>query len=206
MIRLEQFINVIHEAVLSANGTLFEENRKLFNIYFEESTEQEGLQDDVEEALDRIETVIKEQKGDKDAMADTLEVFKQARKVFKGKERLNYLTEQKGSLRSRTVALQFPQQTEEGVVMKEVNVPVITLIPLAMAKVSEVKFISELEIQVENNDVLINFPFRARKEKDETAVSSNGNIEITITPQENSEGLKRLIEGYEKVLKGQLPI
>jgi hypothetical protein len=94
--------------------------------------------------------------------------------------------------------------------VRDVSVPLITLIPISFSTVSAVKFVSELEIIENENDVEISFPLKKTtdyKGETETTNNSDGNakIEITISPQENSEGLKKLIEGYEKILRSQIP-
>ena len=157
MISIEQFIKVIHSAVLSANDALMQENLNLLDNYFE--SENEG----------------------------------------KSTSKLLH------NMRAKTVTVQYPDQTEDGVIMRDVNVPLITLIPVSMAKVSEVKFRTDLEIHVEGDDLKVSFsPLKDNHDSD-TKRQSNTNIEITVTPQESSVGLKKLIEGYERTLRSQIP-
>jgi hypothetical protein len=162
MIRIDQFINVIHGAVLSANDALRQENLKLLETYFEDTGEY----------------------------------------PLTGKEGSENGTPQ--NLRAKTVALQFPELSEKGVVMRNVQVPLIALVPVSMTKVSEVKFRSNVEIEVENDNLMMNFRSRA-PQGESTPGMTSASIEMTITPQESSEGLKNLIEGYEKALRSQIP-
>jgi hypothetical protein len=157
MIGIEQFINTIHSAVLSANDALMKENLKLLDTYFEETDE------------------VDKKKG-------------------------------RSALKAKTVALQFPEQTSNGTEMRDIHVPLITLIPVSMAQVAEVKFRTNLEIQVEKNELLVSFPqVRSAAEQGATPAAQSSSIEITISPQQSSEGLKKLIEGYEKLLRSQIP-
>lgn len=162
MIRIDQFINVIHGAVLSANDALRQENLKLLETYFEDTGEY----------------------------------------PLAGKEGSENGASQ--NLKAKTVALQFPELSENGVVMRNVQVPLIALVPVSMTKVSEVKFRSNVEIQVEDDNLMMNFRLRAPQGESAPGVTS-ASIEMTITPQESSEGLKNLIEGYEKALRSQIP-
>ena len=157
MIGIEQFINTIHSAVLSANDALMKENLKLLDTYFEASNE-----------------------------------------VDKKKSH--------ATLKAKTVALQFPEQTSNGTEMRDIHVPLITLIPVSMAQVAEVKFRTNLEIQVEKDELLVSFPAtKSAVENGTEPAAHSSSIEITISPQQSSEGLKKLIEGYEKLLRSQIP-
>lgn len=155
MIQIEQFIQAIHGAVLTANSALMQENLKLLDTYFENLDE-----------------------GDK--------------------------TKSNTQLKAKTVALQFPENTTNGTVMRQVHVPLITLIPVSMAQVSEVKFKTNLELQIEKDALLVSFP-SATPTVEGSVAPTTASIEITLTPQETSEGLKKLIEGYEKLLRSQIP-
>lgn len=151
MIRVDQFIATIHQAVLSANELFHHEQRKMLETYFEPTA--------------------------------------------KGPD--------KGVLKPRTVAMEFPEQTADGVVMRHIHIPLITLVPVTTAQVAEVKFKSNLEIQTDNDHILMGFA-TARTPAGESAPAS-ASIEISITPQPHAEGLRKLIEGYEKILRSQLP-
>lgn len=113
-------------------------------------------------------------------------------------------SKEQNKLKPKTVTLQFPEQTSNGVKMKNVQVPLITLVPVNGTQISEVKFQTDLEIMVEKEQLLVNFPSSKaiKNQNDHKNVTS---LEITISPQQTSEGLKKLIESYEKVLRSQLP-
>lgn len=105
--------------------------------------------------------------------------------------------------------IQFPQKTANGVVMSDVRVPLVTLVPLSMTQISEVRLRTELEIQVEDEELLVSFPVSQSRDlddkKDESRSSSRAILQITLTPHHGTEGLRKIVEGYEKVLRAQIP-
>ena len=105
--------------------------------------------------------------------------------------------------------IQFPQKTDSGVVMSDVRVPLVTLVPLSMTQISEVTFRTELELQVDDNErLLVSFTSsdsETPNERGNTRGSSHATLEITLTPHHGTEGLRKIVEGYEKILRGQIP-
>jgi len=152
MIKFDQFVQVIHDAALSANQAVSDENVKIINKYFENHD---------------------------------------------------------GTLKPKTLNMQYPQHTDKGVVMKNVKIPVITLIPVSLSEISEVKFKTDIEVFVEDDDLKVSFPHKNADSGTTTATqespSHTSTLEITVHPTQVSAGLKHLIQGYEKVLRGQLP-
>ena len=59
-------------------------------------------------------------------------------------------------------------------------------------------------MEIVDDELQLNFTDRNRRfgKKSKT---TRGTLEITISPQESSDGLKLLIEGYETALKSQIP-
>ena len=106
----------------------------------------------------------------------------------------------------RTVKVQYPDNSNNGTV--EIDVPLITLIPVSASKIDTVKLSSEFKISIVDNDVQLDFPRNGSNNslfKKETKGGSIGTLEITLKPGDVSEGLDSLIEGYEKILKMQIP-
>lgn len=162
MINFNQFIKVIHDAALSANQALMDENLKMLEKYFE-PLEPTGYID----------------------------------------------LRPSGSLRPRTVVVQFPTPTQDGMVTREVEVPLISLIPVSMSEIAELKLKTNIEVFVDGEDLQVGFPSRSAMAKPETAAADGGNVstlEITIRPRDGSQGLTTLIEGYERALRAQMPL
>lgn len=109
----------------------------------------------------------------------------------------------------KVVEMQFPRRTADGVDTVVAEVPLLVLSPLNTPKVEEVKFNADLEVSTnENNELLVSFPnqqkksfFAAKKRRKNT----NAHLEITIKAGESPEGLRKIIEGYERALRAQIP-
>ncbi|WP_028025342.1 DUF2589 domain-containing protein [Enterovibrio calviensis] len=110
--------------------------------------------------------------------------------------------------RPKYVTIEYPTETSEGIHTISVDVPLLTLVPVASPRVSEVKFRTNLEVNVnESNGLDVSFAgnnngglFKAGKKENPTA-----ELEITINADEPPEGLKKLVEGYERALRAQIP-
>ena len=94
--------------------------------------------------------------------------------------------------------------------MIDIDVPLITLIPVTMPQIEEVKMTAQFDLQLVNNEVQINFSPTTKKRwslfgKAADVQTNTGQLEITLKPSDGPEGLKQVIEGYEKVLRAQLP-
>ncbi|HKJ42090.1 MAG TPA: hypothetical protein VKA27_08335 [Sunxiuqinia sp.] len=87
----------------------------------------------------------------------------------------------------------------------EVHVLLITLAPVAMSQIEKAKLTANFEMQIVDGELQLNFTDRSRSGNGRKSKTSHGKLEITITPQESSKGLKQLIEGYENALKSQIP-
>jgi hypothetical protein len=110
--------------------------------------------------------------------------------------------------KAKTVSMDFPTQTADGLEIIKTEVPLITLSPISSARISEVKFTTELEVTSDKEGtLLVNFPKKTagRFSKGQAESRSNTTIEICLTGSENPEGLKHIIEGYEKILRAQIP-
>ncbi|MDD1794535.1 DUF2589 domain-containing protein [Enterovibrio sp. ZSDZ42] len=114
----------------------------------------------------------------------------------------------KNVYRPKYVTIEYPTETSDGIQTISVDVPLLTLVPLASPRVSEVKFKTNLEVNVnEDNGLDVSFSgnnkgglFKSGENKSPTA-----ELEITINADEPPEGLKKLIEGYERALRAQIP-
>lgn len=174
MISFKAFVNAIHDAILSANDTLSDQNLEILNKYFD---------------------------GDENPQPD--QQVKQD--TAAGQAALS------GRLKAKSVVVEYPQHTSEGTKMVGVEVPLITLVPLSLSQVEQVKLSADFQIQIVEDELQLLFPkesppgkkplFGKNPQKDGTI----GRIEITITPADMSDGLKALVEGYEKALKSQIP-
>jgi hypothetical protein len=108
-------------------------------------------------------------------------------------------TTKKGkTLVPKTVSLEYPYTTQAGdIATTTVQVPMITLVPLTTSKIEKATISVEFDVEVIEEKVRLNFASQQPEAR-------KGKIEIVISPQETSEGLKAIVQGYESMLKRQI--
>lgn len=215
MILFETFIRSIHSAILSANDALVDKNLDVLARFFEETDGGDEFQRTLDEALQATKDVVdQEQRPGRERLQRAVEALTGVKEALSQKDASGMDSEQArfpDGLRPKMTTIQYPQQTATGVVMSDVRVPLITLVPLSMTQISEVKLRTELEIQVDEEYLLVSFPApqSGRQDDDEhepdSAPRSVATLEITLTPHHGTEGLRKIVEGYEKVLRAQIP-
>lgn len=115
----------------------------------------------------------------------------------------------KTNLTPKIVILEYPSVKSNGTEfvteIKEVHVPLITLVPLRMSKIEKAVLTVDLDMEIEKGDIEVNF---ASKKHDgglfRKSKKTSAKLEIIISPQESTDGLKLLVEGYESILKRQI--
>ena len=96
----------------------------------------------------------------------------------------------KGALVPKIVQLEYPALDDTGAVTTTtVQVPLITLVPVT----------AEFALEVINDELQISFPNKKISEN-----ATVGKLEIVISPQELTDGLELIIEGYANALKRQI--
>jgi hypothetical protein len=112
----------------------------------------------------------------------------------------------KSTLVPKNVILEYPLLTADGnVETTEIQVPLITMVPLSMSQIEKATLSADFEMEIVDGEVQLSFPARkSDKMFGKKSKSTTGKLEIVISPQESSEGLKLIVEGYEAVLKRQL--
>lgn len=111
-------------------------------------------------------------------------------------------------LTAKNVIVNYPIATESGETkIIEVSVPLITLVPISSAQVESLKFSTDLEIALDKGELLVSFAKKNEQQEGwfDNKSKSTAKIELTVKPSDASEGLKKLIEGYEKILRAQIP-
>ncbi len=130
-------------------------------------------------------------------------------KKEKNPEALTNSNENEHILSPITCTMEFPSRSADGVDIIKAEVPLLTLCPISIPRITEVKFITELEITTGDEDsLMVAFPGPKKHgffSKDDDRDTTNAKIEITLTGSEPPEGLKKLIEGYERALRAQIP-
>ncbi|MCB0707761.1 MAG: DUF2589 domain-containing protein [Saprospiraceae bacterium] len=110
-------------------------------------------------------------------------------------------------LKPKTVTIQYPNVTAKGVEVHDVQVPIIAIAPVSMSKISEVKVTTTLELSLEDDALMISFPSKKQEDNKDEPTPNCGfsTIEITLNPMTPPDGLRKIIEGYEKALRAQIP-
>ena len=99
----------------------------------------------------------------------------------------------KGALIPKIVQLEYPTLDDAGAVTTTtVQVPLITLVPVTASKIEKATVTAEFALEVINNELQISFPNNKSSEN------------ATVSPQELTDGLELIIEGYANALKRQI--
>lgn len=110
-----------------------------------------------------------------------------------------------GSLNPKSVTVEYPYQNHKGEIeVSEVSVPLITMVPLNTSQIEKATIKADFELSVVNDEVQLSFPGSKKTKFGNGNDTTKGTLEIIISPQETSEGLRLLVEGYEAALKGQI--
>lgn len=200
MINLEEFVHSIHVATASAGEALIEKNLGLLDRFFETAEDDD---DDIGHMAhagrsDRnpANRSVRRAKRDKDRDSNGFSVDSD---------------EDIPVLRPRMVAMQYPTVTKDGPGVQTVNVPLITLIPLSQVELKEMSFATELDLSVNGDALQVSFPKRTLKKQEmaeEGAKPGNGgkaHLEVKIAAMETPDGLKYIVDGYERALRAQVP-
>lgn len=184
MISFQSFVEAINDAVQSANDALLSRHEELLHTYFEPASP--------------------------------------APQAGKGAAKLSTsaAAQTRGALRARSVRLEYPVQTDQGIELTEVDVPLLTLVPLSFPQIETVKFTAQFKLDMQGDEVAIDLSRGGAKPKlkakgaaaatadaaePETESGGTGQIEITLTPNQGTEGVRRIVEQYTKAVKAQMP-
>ena len=197
MISFESLIKAFHEATLAANDALVQKNANVITEFFDECDGSSRLK----EKLQKLGTELNPN--------ETLDLEKLNLSINDLKEYLeddNVTLDPTCKLKPKMVTIQYPNQTENGSVIHDVHVPLISLVPVNQTGIEEVNIKTELELALKNDELMVSFPKRRRNhllEEDHTSCISE--IDIKLTPTTETEGLRKIIEGYDKILRAQIP-
>lgn len=112
--------------------------------------------------------------------------------------------------RPKTVSMLFPQEGPKGLETVPVDIPLLTLMPMGNARVQKVRFKTQLEVNLnDQNEMQLAFP-SAKGRKGLFGSNSHthsyvAELEIELGEDTSPDGLKMLIEGYERALRAQIP-
>ncbi len=189
MIDLSSLVKTIQDASLSAVELVSAEHLKILDRYFETIEESENLNEGSAQRKSHPESLSHLLSDSADHLND----------------------EVTQTLRPKTVTIQYPKETAKGFEIQNVDVPLLTLMPISMPQISELKFTSDLELSLDDNDVLkVSFPTKKKerrfhKNTESSDKTASAKLEIIFNDANMSDGLQKIIEGYEKALRAQIP-
>ena len=113
------------------------------------------------------------------------------------------------ALRPRCVTMEYPTETAEGIQTISVSVPLIAMVPIVHSRIEEVVFRSALDVQQdEDGEVSVAFvphPTKGGLFRRDTTGAASTEIEIRIRGDETPDGLRKIVEGYTRALRAQIP-
>ncbi|MFT4723962.1 MAG: hypothetical protein ACI9YP_000358 [Colwellia sp.] len=198
MIRFQELMYAVQQSIHSAAQAVESEGIVHIDKFFdkivnEDSQEKKAKSKELKEAIN---------KGDSNRINELIKEIKN----LPIDENAN--TERDYIYRPKMVAMAFPSQGADGIDSTIVNVPLITLSPISSPRIKDVKFSAHLEVTANDSNELY-VAFRAPQvnggENTVTKDSTNTYIEICLVGHEPPEGLQKIIEGYEKALRAQIP-
>lgn len=119
----------------------------------------------------------------------------------------------KKTLVPKTVTLTYPITNEVpnnensdnfSLLMDPVEVPLISMVPMNICGVEKATFTTEFQMQIVQDELQIFFGKPTNGMLKKTPATNFGKLEITLSPQETTEGLKLITESYENFLKRQI--
>lgn len=215
MIELSNLVSAIQASVQRAADALSQTNYESLQRYFVDTKEpvdaKKILQDALREAADLSkagspEEVIGRLAGSLKAASAALNTSASAAST---------------ALQPKLVAIDYPMATRDGPAVHTVHVPLITLSPFVGTQISKLTFKADLDVHVTGDGVLqVSFPASgsgappsgaggAGDRGDGGGVGAakvaNTSIEIVVESTPASDGLRKVIEGYERALRAQIP-
>ncbi|MTI31080.1 DUF2589 domain-containing protein [Xanthovirga aplysinae] len=206
MISFESLLEAFHQAAMAACDGLASKNQDIVGQYFEESKSSDNLEIKLQKAKEATDKLKDNSEPDPVSLEKAANAVLDVANAIKGE---GFSTSQNTCLKPKMVTLQFPKETKGGHSVHDVHVPLISLVPVSLTSIDEVKVVTELEFALENNELMVSFPQKnhhkeetGEQRRDQRCISK---IELKMTPSKETEGLRKIIEGYDKILRAQIP-
>jgi len=111
-------------------------------------------------------------------------------------------------LRPRMVTMVYPKDTSKGVVEHHVQVPLLSLAPIANLQPEEINIEIDLEFLEQGDQLMVGFPQVKRNmlgRENVVQVKPNAKLTMRISTSSRPAGITAIIEGYDKSLRAQIP-
>lgn len=189
MIDLKNLVKSVQVASQSAVEAIASENLKIFNTYFE-----------------KVEDDLSDQNINKKLSRNKEETIPFMISNFNMSDGVRY--------KPRMIAIQYPTEDVDGPKIQDVYVPLLTLVPISMPQLSELRFSTDLEMVLDENapdNIKVSFPKNQKtksliKQQVANEDKAKATLDIVINSANISDGLQKIIEGYEKALRAQIPM
>ncbi|WP_223670413.1 DUF2589 domain-containing protein [Kangiella shandongensis] len=203
MINLKQLVSVIQKSAISASAEVAKKNLEILDDFFEHAEDGTEIDDLAKSAISAISELDSQNEEEEQKIKDILNSLSDALKKSGHSN--------SGALIPRCVDIGYPNITSEGGESHNVRVPLLSLVPLNSIQLSKLKFTTDLALSVVDDELQISFPeqkkaglLKKSKESD-NADSHHATLEVVIDCIEPPQGLKKLVEGYDRALRAQIP-
>ena len=109
----------------------------------------------------------------------------------------------KSELYPKVVKIDYPineQDNNGSADFVQISVPLITLVPLSMSQIDKVVLTNHFKTTgADANNNSLKIEFASSQEE------SNGTLEVHMCPHEIAQGMRLIVEGYDAILKRQIP-
>jgi len=183
MLKLNGFIAAIQQAIETASDAVAKENVKILKSYFDEKP------------IRRPATAESDTSANTDSarVEPTLSFDPQSADM---------------QLIPKMVAMTYPRETSKGIVEHQVMVPLISLAPLTTLQPTEMTVEVDLEFLEHEDGIMVGFPqlkkafFGGDKVQDN---KPNAKLTMKINTTSRPTGISAVIEGYDKIVRAQIP-
>lgn len=203
MINLEELVSAIQQSALSASTVVAKKNLDMLDEFFEHYDDESEVDDLAKSVLSAISELDTDDSEQAEKIKDVLNG------LSSGLKKAGH--NKAGSLAPKLVNIEYPSVTKSGIETHTVSVPLLSLIPMNTIQLSELKFTTELDINLIENKLQIAFPDTPKtgrlgktKSKDQSH-PHHATLEVVIDCKEPPQGLQKLVEGYDRALRAQIP-
>lgn len=206
MIKFDELVAAIERSALAAAEALAVKNLEIFDRFFEDADEAPDLAP--------IEAAAREATRGLEGGGDHEEAREALRKAAAAVEATARALRQRpsGVRRPKYATIQYPHLTKDGPEVHTVLVPLLTLAPIAFAQLTELRFKTELDLSLEDDQLKVGLPATPRSgdgpgkaEAEGAAPAPRSTLEIVIGEAPSSQGLRLIVDGYNRALRAQIP-
>lgn len=207
MLTLNQLVETVNNAALVAADTVRAKNLAIIEDFFELA---DGEDPSIAAAIAALDAAAEDM--DDGVELDNIRKSRQRLVAMDGGDTTEMPPGISPLMRPKMVAIAYPKESFDGPESHIVYVPLIALTPMSTASLSNLTFKTDLELSQSNSgELLIAFPvadhesIKQTNNNDEQSRAAHASLEISLDASATPQGLKKLIEGYERSLRAQIP-